>query len=162
MQTAEILTLVLMAVGVLGIVVPVLPGLLIVVLAVLVWVLAEQSTLGWVVLGVAAVVYLAGLVLQWAVPGQRLRRAGVPTSTLVIAVVCAIVLGVLVPVVGLFLGFPLGIFLISLLRTRDRRKAWHATGHALRAVGLNILIELAAAFVIIAVFVLAAFVLTPS
>ncbi|WP_151524086.1 DUF456 domain-containing protein [Serinicoccus kebangsaanensis] len=162
MEPAEILILVLMAVGVVGVVIPVLPGLLIVLVGSLVWALTERSALGWVVFGLSTLVYLLGVALQWAIPGQQMRRAGVRTSTLVIGVLCALVTGVLIPVVGLFVGFPLGIFLVSLARTRDRGEALRATRHALRAVGLNILIELATAFALIAMFVVSAIVLTPS
>ncbi|HSP61331.1 MAG TPA: DUF456 domain-containing protein [Ornithinimicrobium sp.] len=152
MTVLEIVLALLMAVGVLGIVVPVLPGLMLVVVAVLIWALESQSTGGWVVLGLTLVLFLAGTALQWLVPGRRMRRAGVGTSTLVAGVAAAIVGAFVIPVVGLFVGFPVGIFLISLARTRDRREAWGATRHALRAVGTNILIELATAFTIIAVW----------
>ncbi len=148
----EIVVALMMVVGVVGIVVPVLPGLLLVVAGVVLWALEERSTTGWVVLGVVAVVYLAGLVLQWLVPGRRMKRAGVQTSTLLAGVVTAIVAAFVIPVVGLFVGFPLGIFLVSLARTRDHKEALRATGHALRAVGTNILIELVTAFTIIAVW----------
>lgn len=150
----------LMVVGVVGIVVPVLPGLLLVVGGVLLWALEERSTTGWVVLGVVLTVYLLGLVLQWLVPGKRMRRAGVSTSTLLAGVVAAIATAFVIPVVGLFVGFPLGIFLVSLVRTRDRAEAWRATGHALRAVGTNILIELVTAFTIIAVWAVTAIFVT--
>ncbi len=148
----EIVVALMMVVGVVGIVVPVLPGLLLVVAGVVLWALEERSTTGWVVLGVVAGVYLAGLVLQWLVPGRRMKRAGVQTSTLLAGVVTAIVAAFVIPVVGLFVGFPLGIFLVSLARTRDHKEALRATGHALRAVGTNILIELVTAFTIIAVW----------
>ena len=78
---------------------------------------------------------------------------GVITSTLLVGVLCALAMGFVIPVVGLFIGFPLGIFLVSLARTRDRSVAWAATRHALRAVGTNILIELVTAFVIIGAYV---------
>lgn len=148
----EIVVALMMVVGVVGIVVPVLPGLLLVVAGVVLWALEERSTTGWVVLGVVAGVYLAGLVLQWLVPGRRMKRAGVQTSTLLAGVVTAIVAAFVIPVMGLFLGFPLGIFLVSLAQTRDHKEALRATGHALRAVGTNILIELVTAFTIIAVW----------
>ena len=159
MEPAEILLLVLMAVGVVGVVIPILPGLLIVLAAVLIWALLEQSTLGWVLLGLSVLVYVSGVVLQYAVPGKRMKRAGVRTSTLLVGVACALVLGFVLPVVGLFLGFPLGIFLVSLARTRDRSEAWVATRHALHAVGTNILIELLTAFALIGLFVVTTVVL---
>lgn len=156
----EIVVALMMVVGVVGIVVPVLPGLLLVVAGVVLWALEERSTTGWVVLGVVAVVYLAGLVLQWLVPGRRMKRAGVQTSTLLAGVVTAIVAAFVIPVVGLFVGFPLGIFLVSLARTRDHKEALRATGHALRAVGTNILIELVTAFTIVAVWAVTVLFLT--
>jgi hypothetical protein len=150
MSPIEVVAALLMLVGVIGIVVPVLPGLLLIVAAVLVWALVEQSTLGWVLLGLTVALYLGGSLLQWLVPGKRMKRAGVRTSTLLAGVVAAVAMAFVIPVVGLFVGFPLGIFLVSYARSRDRVEAWSATRHALRAVGTNILIELVTAFTIIA------------
>ena len=160
MSAMEIVVALLMAVGVVGIVVPVLPGLLLVVAGVVLWALEESSTTGWVVLAAAVGIYLVGLVLQWLVPGRRMKRAGVRTSTLLAGAVTAIVAAFVIPVVGLFVGFPLGIFLVSLARTRDSKEAWRTTVHALRAVGTNILFELATAFTIIALWAVAVFFLT--
>ncbi|GGK69578.1 DUF456 domain-containing protein [Ornithinimicrobium pekingense] len=160
MSLMEIVVALLMVLGVVGIVVPVLPGLIVIVGAVLLWALEERSTTGWVVLAVVVALYLAGLVLQWLVPGKRMRRAGVSTSTLLAGVAAAVVGAFVIPVVGLFVGFPVGIFLVSLARTRDRREAVRATGHALKAVGVNILVELATAFTIIAVWAVAVLFLT--
>jgi uncharacterized protein len=58
-----------------------------------------------------------------------------------------------VPVVGLPLGFVLGIYLAELQRV-GRENAWPATKHALAAVGLALLIELAAGFVAVVAFVI--------
>ena len=48
-----------------------------------------------------------------------------------------------VPVVGLFVGFVLGVYLAERRRVGGAA-AWPSTKEALRAVGLSILIELAA------------------
>lgn len=150
MSPMEIVVALLMVVGVLGIVIPVLPGLLLIVGGVLLWALDEQSTLGWVLFGITVAIYLGGLLLQFLIPGKRMRAAGVRTSTLVFGVVTAIAMGFVIPVIGLFIGFPVGIFILSLIRTRDRTEAFRATKHALRAVGTNIVIELLTAFTMIA------------
>ncbi|MCE0488005.1 DUF456 domain-containing protein [Ornithinimicrobium sediminis] len=146
---------VVMAVGLLGIVVPVLPGLLLVWLSILAWALVESSTTGWVVLGLTSVLYAVGMVLEFLIPGQRMRRAGVRTSTLVVAVVVAIVMGVVIPFIGFLIGFPLGIYLVQRVRRSTHDHAWEATVHALKAVGLNIVIELATALLMISTWVLA-------
>ena len=48
-----------------------------------------------------------------------------------------------IPVVGLLIGFVLGVYLAELRRVGSAA-AWPATVHALKAVGLSIVIELVA------------------
>jgi len=48
-------------------------------------------------------------------------------------------------VVGLFLGFPAGVYLTERHRLGPHHHAWESTRHALKALGLSILIELTAA-----------------
>jgi uncharacterized protein YqgC (DUF456 family) len=144
-----------MVVGLIGVVLPVLPGLLLVWVGVLLWTLAEDAKAAWWVLGVVTALYAVGVVVEYLVPGQRMRRAGVRTGTLVLAVLLAIVLGILIPVVGALLGFPLGIYLLQRVRRGSHEEAVRATGHALRAIGLNILIELCTALLMITTWALA-------
>lgn len=132
-----------MLVGLVAIVLPVLPGLLIVWLGVLLWAMDTSSATGWWTLAGATGLIAIGVTLEYMIPGKRMRRAGVKTSTLLIAVVFAIVGAIVIPVIGLFLGFPAGIYLVERVRRGGHSEAWGATKHALRAVGLNILIELA-------------------
>ena len=49
-----------------------------------------------------------------------------------------------VPVIGLPIGFVLGIYLAELARVGSK-DAWPSTVHSLKAVGLSIVIELVAA-----------------
>ncbi len=137
-------------VGLVGIVVFVVPGLLIVWAAVLVWALFEQTLLAWGVLAVATVVALAGTVVKYLLPGQRMRDAGVPGRSIVLGAVLGFVGFFLIPVVGLFIGFILGIFLAERIRLGGHGGAWPSTVHALKAVGLSILIELLAGLLIAA------------
>jgi len=152
MSAIAVISALLMLVGMVGIVVPVLPGLFFVWLGVLLWSINETSTVAWSVLGLATAVIAAGIVLQYLIPGQRMRAAGVKTSTMVCGVLVAIVCGIAVPVLGAVLGFPLGIYAVQRLRKHDHRSAWRSTLSALRAIGLNILIELLTALVVVAVW----------
>ncbi len=155
MTAIAVISALIMTVGIIGIVVPVLPGLLLVWAGVFLWAMNETSTAGWSVLGAATVLAAAGLVLQFLIPGQRMRCAGVATTTLIVGVVVAIVLGIVIPVVGALVGFPLGIYAVQRIRRHNHRKAWESTVHALKAVGLNILIELSTALIISAMWVAA-------
>ena len=145
MSAVEVLVAVVIAVGLAGILVPVLPGgSLLIGAAVLGWAVWQGSALAWIVLSVAVVVLIAGVVVKYAVPGRRLKEVGVPLSTQLAGAVLGIVGFFVVPVVGVVLGFVLGVFLAELRRLRSGSAAWVSTKHALRAAGLSILIELCA------------------
>lgn len=144
---------VLILVGMVGIVVPVIPGLLLVLGAVLLWAWDTSSTLGWWIFGLAAALYAAGVALQYLIPGRRMKRAGIGTSTLVLAVLLGIVGFFVIPVVGGPIGFVLGIYLVEHSRSRNRQEAWTSTKTALRAVFLSIGIELAAGLAITTLWV---------
>ena len=133
------------AVGLVGVLVPVLPGAFLVLGAIAVWAFAETSATGWSVLAVAVVTIGVSQVVKYVVPGRRLRQAGIPNTSLVVGGLVGIVGIFVVPVVGLFLGFPLGVYAAELQRLRSHQLAWPSTRHALAAVGLSIVIELAGA-----------------
>jgi uncharacterized protein len=132
------------ATGIVGIVVPVLPGALLVWAAIAVWALVVGSATAWAVLAVATVMIGGGQVVKLLVPGRRLRDAGVPRRSIVAGVVLAAVGFFVIPVVGFFLGFPLGVYLEERRRLGRHAPAWRSTGEALRAMGLSIVIELTA------------------
>ena len=142
MTGLEILVAVVIAVGLVGVVVPVLPGTLLVGAAILVWATERASATAWLMCAVAVALLLAGAAVKYVVPGRRLQRAGVPASTLVIGGLLGLVGFFVVPVIGLPLGFVLGVYLAQWRRV-GRHSAWPATVHAVKAVGLGILIELA-------------------
>jgi uncharacterized protein YqgC (DUF456 family) len=153
MSTATFLAAVLIAFGILGVVVPVIPGLLLVAVGVLLWSLEESSAAGWTVFGVAVLVLVLGTVVKYALPGRRLRDRGVPWITLAFGALLAVIGFFVVPVLGLPLGFVLGVYLAELTRLRDHAQAWSSTLAALRAAGLSMLIELAAGLIAAAVWI---------
>jgi hypothetical protein len=68
----------------------------------------------------------------------------VPTRTLVLGGVGAVIGFFVIPVVGVLVGFPAGIYVAERLRVGGDG-AWPSTKTALRAVGLSIFIEMLAA-----------------
>jgi uncharacterized protein YqgC (DUF456 family) len=140
------------AAGIVGVVVPVLPGALLVWAAIAVWALAVGSATAWAVLAVVSVVIGGAQVVKLLVPGRRLRNAGVPRRSIVVGLVLAGVGFFLIPVVGFFVGFPLGIYVEERRRLGPHAPAWLSTREALRAIGLSILIELSATVVAAAVW----------
>jgi uncharacterized protein len=151
MSPLEVAVAVAIAVGLVGILVPVLPGSLLVLAAIGVWAVERGGATAWTVLAVAAALLAVGTVVKYAVPGRRLSRSGVPASTQWIGAAGAVVGFFVVPVVGLVLGFVVGVYAAE--RRRVGRAAGATTRAALRAVGLSILIELAAALLAAGVWV---------
>src|SRR3954454_3025326 len=143
MSGVEVLVAVAIAVGVVGVVVPLLPGSLLVLGAILVWTIHEGGATAWSVFAVAAVVLGLGVVVKYAVPGRRLKEVGIPGSTLALGAVLGVVGFFVIPVVGLVIGFVLGVYLAELRRVGSA-EAWPATVHTLKAVGLSMLIEFCA------------------
>lgn len=160
-MSVTVLTALLMLVGLVGIVLPVAPGLVVVWLSTALWAFGHPANQAWVVFGVATALYAAGVLAQYLVPGRRLRRAGVRTSTLLLAVLLAIAGFFVVPVVGAVVGFVLGIFLVEYARSRRRGPAWSATRLALGAVLTSVGIELLAGFAIVTTWVLGLLLLGP-
>lgn len=135
-------------VGVLGIILPVLPGLLFCVAAVLLWATETGGTIAWTTFGVVLALYALGVTLQLLIPGRRMKREGVGGLTLVLGVVGAIIGFFVIPVLGLPVGFVLGIFAAEYLRFRELDRAWTATKSALRGVLHSMGIELTTALLI--------------
>lgn len=144
MTPLELLVALVIAVGLVGIVLPVLPGTLLILGAVLVWATSDGSGTAWAVFAVATTLLVVGSIVKYAVPGRSMRAAGVPTRTLVAGGLLGIVGFFVVPVVGLVLGFVGGVYLSEQQRLGGA-PARRSTVTALRAVGLSLLIELAAA-----------------
>ncbi len=140
-SVATFLIGVVIFVGILGIVIPVLPGAILSLGAILVWSLEEQSATGWIVLAAAVVLIGASQVVKYIIPERRLRESGVPRRSMFVGVVLGIVGFFVIPVVGMFVGFPLGVYLSERQRLGAHEQAWTSTKHALRATGLSILIE---------------------
>ena len=144
----------IMLVGLIGLAVPVLPGLVVVWAAVLIWASEEQTTAGWVVLGIATTLALSGFLLQYVLPGRRLRAAGVTTSTTMAGAALAVVGFFVIPVVGAFLGFALGIYGAERIKLGNHVAAWSSTNNALRAIGLSMGIELVTGLAIASTWVI--------
>jgi len=152
----EALVAVACAVGIVGVIVPVLPGDILIGGAILVWAVVEHSPVSWFVAAVAVVVLVAGHVLTVLIPGRRMTAAGVPKLVLLAGGALGIVGFFVVPVVGLPLGFVLGVYLAEIVRLRQHAAAWTTTVEAMKGTGLAVLIGLCASVIATAVWATAA------
>ncbi|WP_133693945.1 DUF456 family protein [Mycobacterium sp. BK086] len=141
------------AIGLVGVIVPLLPGTLLVYAAIAVWAVVEHTLVSWVVLGVVTAVLGASLLIKYLWPAKRMRAAEVGRWTLAAGAVLGVIGFFVVPVVGLLLGFVLGVYLAELASRRDQRRAWAATWHALKAAALSVGVELAGGLIATVVWV---------
>lgn len=154
MTTAGIVGVgVAIAVGLVGILVPLLPGSLLVWAAVAVWSFFEQTTVGWVVLGVVSALLGSGILVKYLWPARRMRAADVGGWTLAVGGLLGVVGFFVIPVVGLLVGFVAGVYLAELISRRDRRRAWASTVHAVKGAALSMGVELAAGLLAAATWV---------
>ena len=138
----ELLVGLVILVGLTGIVLPILPGVILIFAAIAGWAILTGGTTAWVVLALSTVLLVVSGVVKYTWPGRKLKDAGVPNRTLMLGGLAGIVGFFVIPVVGLFVGFVVGVHLSELQRLPDSGRAWESSKHALKGVGLSILVEL--------------------
>lgn len=159
MTLAIIITIVaavLIMIGCLGIVIPVLPGSVTALVALLIWALVIQSVEGWVVLALGATLLIAGMSASLVLTGSRLKRRAIPNRTLVLGVVGAVIGMFVIPVLGLPIGFAVGLLTSETVRNRNFSTALETSWVALKAAGVGIIVELSCALLASMVFIVGA------
>lgn len=143
-----------MAVGIAGTVVPVLPGLVLVAGAALVYGAVDGfGTVGIVASALIVAVGVAGTVAGVVVPQRAASASGAPRSSIFVGAVGAAIGFFVVPIVGLPLGGVVGIYLGERARTGDAGTAWRTTRATVRGFGIAALLQLAAGLLMAAIWV---------
>ncbi len=150
MNGVEIIVALVIAVGLVGIVVPILPGSVLILAAIAVWAGETGGRSAWLIAAVCAVLLVGGMIVKYLIPGRQLKAA-VPTRTLLLGALGALVGFFVIPVVGALVGFPVGVYLAERVRVGPEQAA-SSTFAALKAIGVSIAIEFAAAVAAIAVW----------
>lgn len=144
-------------VGLVGVVVPILPGVILIFGAIAVWTFLTGGATAWTVFAISTLLLVLSGVVKYTWPGRRMKDAGVSNRAVFLGAVLGVVGFFVIPVVGLFVGFVLGVYLSEFQRLRVNRQAWQATVHALKGVGLSIMIELFGALLAVVVWVVGVF-----
>ncbi|HRV68061.1 MAG TPA: DUF456 domain-containing protein [Marmoricola sp.] len=144
MSGIEVIVAIVIAVGLAGILIPVFPGPILIVGALAVWASEQGTTTSWIIFVVATLIMVVGWLVKYLIPGKSLRNAGIPNSSLLAGGLLGIIGFFVIPVIGFVIGFVLGIYLAQYRRV-GHDEAWPSTIHALKAVGVSILIEFSAA-----------------
>jgi len=128
----ETLTLFALIVGLLGLIVPIFPGLVIMWLGTLVYAIL-QSAAGnmtawkWVVFGIITVLMIAGSIADNLIIAQKMRDKYIPWSSILFAFAASLIASLFfTPLIGL-VAAPAGLFLAESRRLKDREAAVDST-----------------------------------
>lgn len=144
-------------IGIVGTVFPILPGALLVGAAVAVWGVVTGGSGGWTVVAAAVGITAVAQVLKYLWAGRAMSRDGVPGWIMVLGGVGGVIGFFVIPVVGVVVGFVLGVYLAEVLRLRSVTGAWPTTVSAMKAAGIATLVELTGALLVTAAWAFAAF-----
>lgn len=132
---------VLLAVAAIGTVYPVLPGSLLAIVTLIAWGWLVGSPEAWTAAVIGSVMAGVGWSASAVLAGRKLKQQQVPGRSILVAVAGAVVGMFLIPVVGLFVGFGVGLLVSELVRRRDFRAAVESSLETLKAMGIGVLVE---------------------
>ena len=136
-----ILAGVLLAVAAIGTVYPVLPGSPLAIVTLIAWGWIVGSAASWTAAVIASLIALAGWSASAVLTGRKLKQQQIPKRSVLVAVVAGVVGMFLIPVVGLFVGFAVGLLVSEYARRLDFAAALRSSVETLKATGLGILLE---------------------
>ncbi|MFJ7196565.1 MULTISPECIES: DUF456 domain-containing protein [unclassified Streptomyces] len=137
-----------MLLGLLGVLVPGVPGQAIVWAAVLWWALTDVTPAAWAVLMGATALLLLDQALKPLLPPRRPHETGAPRRTLMLGGIGAIVGFFVVPVIGGAVGYVGAVYGAERLRLGSRGAGWASVRSVMRATGYAVLVELYACLLV--------------
>ena len=139
---ATVIAGILLVVAAVGVVYPVLPGSLIAIVTLLVWAWVIGSWPAWAVAVIGMLLCAVGWSASAVLTGRKLKELEVPKWSILVAALAGLIGMFLIPVVGIFVGFAVGLLVSEAVRHRDVRRAVHCSLQTLKAMGAGVLVEL--------------------
>jgi uncharacterized protein len=128
----ETLTLFALIVGLLGLIVPVFPGLVVMWLGILVYAILQNAAGNmtgwkWVIFGIITLLMIAGSIVDNLIIAYKMRDKYIPWSSILFAFTAGIIASLFfTPLIGL-VAAPVGLFLAENRRLKDRDAAVDST-----------------------------------
>lgn len=142
--------------GIVGIIIPILPGTILVWITVLVYAWATDfAILGpWPFVLITAVALVTGSANIW-LPMLGAQKTGAAKRAIFLGFIGAIIGTAILPLVGTVIGYGLGIIVGELIKHRDPRLALKASLGGMAGWGISTLVEIGGALFILIIFVTA-------
>lgn len=151
-----------MLLGLAGLIIPVLPGLVMIWLAALVyWIATGFTWVIWIAFAILTVLMIGGSIVDNILMGASARMTGASWLGIGIALLAGILGSIfLTPIGGLFLAL-LGIFIVEIVRLRDWRKALNSATSMAIGCGSSAFVRFGVGCVMVLIWVVATFYLSP-
>ena len=148
-----------MAAGLIGTVLPVIPGPILIWLSTLLWAWADGfRTIGWPTLLLLALMVVVAELSDVALATMGAKKGGAAWSSMIVAGIAAVVGFILFNLIGAILGAFWGLFAWEAYRRKWQwRKAWQASGSFIIGYVAAIIVKMIFAVTMIAIFIWQAF-----
>jgi uncharacterized protein len=144
------LTLVVMLIGLVGLVVPLFPGIVVIWLGALGYgLLTSFGTVGTIFFILITLLMLAGVTVDNVLMGVGARRGGASWWSIILGMVAGIAGTFLAPPIGGLIAAPLAVFLVEYLRVGDWSKVIAAVRGLATGWGLSFLVRFGIGLVMI-------------
>jgi uncharacterized protein YqgC (DUF456 family) len=138
------ITQIVMLLGLLGLAVPIYPGLVVMWLAGLGYGIVQGFTpLGWVVFALMTILMLIGTVIDNILMGAGAKKSGASWMGIGVALLAGLVGTLLFPPLGGLIAAPLAVLVYEYWRQKDWEKAWAALRGLALGWGLSFLARFA-------------------
>jgi uncharacterized protein YqgC (DUF456 family) len=122
-----VLTQLFMLVGLIGLLVPIFPGITVMWLSALGYgVVSGFSTLGIVLFVLITLLLIAGILVDNLFIGAGARKGGASWVTIGVALIAGVLGTIIFPPFGGLIAAPLAVFILEYVRVRDLRQTWLA------------------------------------
>ena len=150
MIVVNILLLSVMLFGLLSLIIPLMPGLVIIWIPILIYGIIDGFSLGsGIIFAVITVLMITGNLLDNVLMGTGARQQGAPWSNIIWALVGGLVATLfLTPLGGILTTFAV-LYLLEYLREKDAKKAWESTKSMAMGFGWAVLARMGIGFVMI-------------
>jgi uncharacterized protein YqgC (DUF456 family) len=140
-----------MAAGLVGTILPAVPGLPLIWAGALGYGLSEDfGTEGVAAMTLITLFLVVGVVGKYVLAHRRARGSGAPKRSIIAGGVLGFIGFFVIPIVGFFIGAALGVLLAERRRVGNWSAAWMSTRGVIAAFGIGVLLEMAAGVAMIA------------
>lgn len=132
-----------MAIGLIGTIIPILPGTTLLWITGLTWVILDGGGWArWIIFAIMTALFIISHVATIRIPTKRVNKMEPSKGSVIVACLTGIVGFFVIPVVGLPLGFIFGIFIWNLINTREFHRALRITWKTTQSFGVVTLVQM--------------------